>query len=573
MQAFGLGFVCAAFLFGGAEAGSPARVETLLQHAARLEPDEQQRFLLWIEARLNRACAVVLTPAQAARAQAALQTRLRQPKITWNELGLLLNELDRREQQAVEQLAYQYRRQTFRTFRNAPETYERRQAWRDVYAAWQTAGSPMARQQELLDWLTEGIHRSSLGTVGELPRAPCFEPVALASLLPHVQGPPTPDSAASEPTTAFQPSDRSPLHAPATAAPPRPEVPGSELLKPAAVPIPKRMAARIGGSPCQTPMNFAEQMAAAWSTVAPPRNVGLGAAPKALACSVVRPPRRTPLSASTFSGVGDAIAEDANGRTPAMVIAPASENERTSGEDVPELAGQAAGRNSPEPAAAEPTALANRVASSAEHTTLLTDRPVLPVPRILLEERLPQVAPPTRASSVAGSLPVATGISRETPQATRTPRTSPIDADASLRPETAATHAPRHAIHVNLQELRFRIGGTNMALRALEAELSESHQWSAGELTPLMDRLNSLTRRVVDLRLFREIVPEEARRMIDTTESPRPAITLLAERIAEARHRTTGDAYQGTETERRAELIRLDDLSRRLAEIAGLLAG
>ncbi len=107
-----------------------------------------------------------------------------------------------------------------------------------------------------------------------------------------------------------------------------------------------------------------------------------------------------------------------------------------------------------------------------------------------------------------------------------------------------------------------------MALRALEAELHERRDWNIDELARLVTRLHTLTLRVEDMHLFREIVPEATRRLIAAADSPRPAITLVASKIAEARQRIIDGPYHGTEAERQAELAQLDEFSRRLVQIA-----
>ena len=127
------------------------------------------------------------------------------------------------------------------------------------------------------------------------------------------------------------------------------------------------------------------------------------------------------------------------------------------------------------------------------------------------------------------------------------------------------------AVGINVGELRTRIAGTNMALRALEAELYDARSWDHDELASIVARLHALVLRAEDMRLFREMVPEETRGLIDVADSPQPAITLAAARIADARQHISEGWDTGTETERLAELGRLNELSRRLAEIAEVL--
>jgi hypothetical protein len=125
------------------------------------------------------------------------------------------------------------------------------------------------------------------------------------------------------------------------------------------------------------------------------------------------------------------------------------------------------------------------------------------------------------------------------------------------------------AVKVNVEELESQIAASNLALRELEAELTEKTAWSAAKLEPLADRLKTLVVRHNDLGLFREALPKGQRAEVTKLETPKSAISQLSARVVEARNRTNDSQFTGDDVERRAELARLDAVSHRLAELAG----
>jgi hypothetical protein len=129
--------------------------------------------------------------------------------------------------------------------------------------------------------------------------------------------------------------------------------------------------------------------------------------------------------------------------------------------------------------------------------------------------------------------------------------------------------AGRSPVEVNVTDLAARIGGCNLLLRELEAELEQDRPWSGESLAPLLERLTSLLRQQDDLALIGELLPAEQQATLGRFTSPKPAISRLAGRIFEARTRAAGSDFSGTPAQRRAELDRLDALSRELAKLAG----
>ena len=124
-------------------------------------------------------------------------------------------------------------------------------------------------------------------------------------------------------------------------------------------------------------------------------------------------------------------------------------------------------------------------------------------------------------------------------------------------------------VEVNVEELTARIAGSNLGIRTLESDLDEKGTWDAARLEPLAERLRILVLRHADLSLFRSLVPADQRSSVGRLESPKSAISELGAHISEARKLVSGEEFKGTEAQRRAELDRLETLSRRLAELAG----
>jgi hypothetical protein len=123
-------------------------------------------------------------------------------------------------------------------------------------------------------------------------------------------------------------------------------------------------------------------------------------------------------------------------------------------------------------------------------------------------------------------------------------------------------------VEVNVGELAARVAGYNLSLRALEADLSGEAAWDAKRLQPLVCRLEILIIRQNDLNMFRDMLSEPDRALVGWLESPRGAISKVAECLFDARNRTLGADYSGNEAQRQAELLLLDALSRKVAEVA-----
>jgi len=184
--------------------------------------------------------------------------------------------------------------------------------------------------------------------------------------------------------------------------------------------------------------------------------------------------------------------------------------------------------------------------------------------------RLPAIEPAAAlAGTVAGESPKASAAEPASillPTETRVVLPASSHTDESGEP---ADEPPAGSVQVNVAGLAARIAGCNLAFRTVEAELDEKGEWNAQQLGHILDRVNLLTIRRNDLNLFRETVPEEQRTSLKRLESPKSLIAQLGARIFEARSNANGPDFKGSDAERQAELQRLEELSRRLAELAG----
>lgn len=144
----------------------------------------------------------------------------------------------------------------------------------------------------------------------------------------------------------------------------------------------------------------------------------------------------------------------------------------------------------------------------------------------------------------------------------------PSAKDAPATEAKPAEELPSDSVEIKVDELAARIGGCNMAFRALEMELDEKGLWSAARLEPLVERLELLAIRRNDLDLFREAVPEEKRESLDELASLKDVVAQVAGRIVDARANASKSTAKGTDRDRQAELRRLEALSQRLAGLS-----
>ena len=153
----------------------------------------------------------------------------------------------------------------------------------------------------------------------------------------------------------------------------------------------------------------------------------------------------------------------------------------------------------------------------------------------------------------------------------RRPSTMETMPESTVMAEPVILHEPTTettSIGVNVGELAARTAGMNLAIRELEADLRRRGPWSSAYLRPLIDRLGRLMDQRNDLTLFHELLADDERASVERLDSPEALISQIGARIFEARNRVNESDFEGTETQRHAELKQLDELSRRLALMA-----
>jgi hypothetical protein len=116
-----------------------------------------------------------------------------------------------------------------------------------------------------------------------------------------------------------------------------------------------------------------------------------------------------------------------------------------------------------------------------------------------------------------------------------------ISALAYVDPPRLTPPPAEPRVDVNRAELRARIAGTNLALRALEAEIDRRRAWPIGEVAAFTTRLRQLATRCHDLRLFLDLLDEPERRLFEPLRSPLPVVAQLGEQLAAARRRIAPD--------------------------------
>lgn len=187
-----------------------------------------------------------------------------------------------------------------------------------------------------------------------------------------------------------------------------------------------------------------------------------------------------------------------------------------------------------------------------------------------LETAMKGLAPKADQAEAKPEVAKPQAVKKETakPQAVKHVVAKPevTDQEESVAPND---QSPDNTVEVNVGELDARIAGSNLALREFEAGLDEKGEWNAARLEPLVERLRILTVRRNDLGLVRDLVPKENRDAIAPLESPKSAISQLSVRVVEARENAGGPKFSGDDAKRRAEMSRLEKISRRMAELSG----
>ena len=573
-----LAFACCFGQAVGAQAKGPKErpdpIQTVLDRVAGMKLPEQQAWLRRMEKRLAHAARLTQKPAAAARQEARVHALLYQKQITWKTLRIVVQETDVQEKDAIDRLVRRYRGLVFDVFRKQDAMRaERQDAWGTVYRDWQAAGSQFWQQDRLIDWLEAAIRSATPGQIAPIPEKPIFE----SAPPPSKAAPKQPESDTPKPPSDTpKPSGDIPNDAPKfSGGIPKPP---ADNVEPSAPEEPEKPAETTR----LTPMPRAAEMVSAIPTpraAEPPLPRPEPTVPEkpVKTARTITPPRPfEPLPPRLKSMMDETLVKTSSIIAPPHPAQPMLPKPEPVAIPKPIHASLAVTPSYPvEPPLprTEPTV----IPLGPRHSS-----PVVPLP---LGELVLDGVGQRRAKDFVGALP--------SPPARREPLRRALVADARLpspsrSPSSISTFLPKveeepvprvaavpsderstESIGVKIDELSARIAGCNLAFRALESGLDEKGIWTAARLTPFLDRLEILTLRRNDLDLFRHVVPEEKRSSLRSLESSKIAISQVGARIFEARRRLFGPSFKGSDSERQAELRRLDELSQRLAELAG----
>jgi hypothetical protein len=181
----------------GGPATAPASldpIQAMFDRLAKIGPAGQRAWLQQLEKRATRAVRMTLPPDDATGQEAKTRAQLHQAVVTWQTLREVIQDIDTREQTAIDRLVRRYRALVFDTFHKQGDAYsQRQQAWLDVYIEWKLAGKQFEQQDRLIDWLEAGIRSATPGTISPTPEKPKFEPLQpaeVASKAPATGAPP-----------------------------------------------------------------------------------------------------------------------------------------------------------------------------------------------------------------------------------------------------------------------------------------------------------------------------------------------------------------------------------------------
>jgi len=525
--------------------------EAELRLAVKMDPRQRRQWLLDIEARIDRANRLVLPKDEADDERARVRKMLRQKSVPTASLLQLLAEVDTREKSAIDRLVRVYRVRIYRTFGSrAAELVRRNEAWYRIYAAWEKADRPFAGQGRLVVWLESALRSSASGSVGPLPDDPRFGP--------HTESPPL--VVQLEP-----PADETPT----------PETPAGEITEP------EITEPEIADKPLAPPVlpDDVQQPELAVSWPRSKRTIGEPADPSQPESQMIEsmPPATEPASA-LIRRLAEPVSVAGGPVVGGPADASSSRTVQRSVSEVPTVDTHPA-----------PTEISTRASRPWSINPPMATGDRRPEPQV--RWKFPQPAGAINAAE-AHEPPLAVAAEGVKNEPVTFSRTGPVRSQAETKPrpsrtavelatllqspdETipntvpAADAPPTNAVvRVNLSELSARIAGSNLTLRALEAELDERGEWNATRLAPLLQRLKVLVVLHNDLKLCREVVPAGQRVLVGRLESPRSGVSLMGTRIFDARTLASGAEFRGTEAQREAELRALDELSRQLAQLS-----
>ena len=580
----------------------PSGGHAIVRRVTQMDATDREEWVRETLQRLDRANRVVLRPDEVADWRTRYGYLLRQmaqgKALSEADLLGLLRETDQREKAAVEQLARRFRAEVYRTFRQRRGVFTRRRAaWSRVQTLWEEAGRSFEQQDELIVWLESAILRSTPGMEGPLPPDPQFHPLtpappweppaalALQEMPPWINEP--------FPARPPGPAGHRPEQTRRDAAPKLPgppsavalDVPQSSALPtPTAMVRPREAARHVGefqAAARPRPFLSPRRCSVALDSAVSPPMPTIGT-PNTITKQDTIAPEASAVSARS-GGVPPGFSQQpAAGTAPRFETLPvleppiASAPRRTTADE--SIVTSSRIRPWPERDTFEPPIASLATADFASGQTIRAVSPKSP--------DLPH--PPTNAAlrpdSARPAEPIVTlrdpflqPASHLAPEPIETledpflepaTETAPASLDLTAPPTQPDALPNQPSDRVNVDELKARIGGTNLALQALETELHDEREWNARELAAMIERLRVLVRRTNDLRLVWELISRDQQADAGRPDSPSAAISRLAANIYEACTRASAPDFPGTTAQRETELVLLDELSRELVLLA-----
>lgn len=503
-----------------------------------LAPAAQEQWLARLEERLGRAMDIVLFARDAQRRKEQIRAQLHGERTPWSELPRMVADLEKLEPLAIVALARKYRIAVFDRFQADRKEYSRRlEAISQAMAAWEACAQTVDQRDQMLCWLLAAVESCSEGRVESLPPLPdlkSLEPAGSSAESPgHTEEPApasrVPDDKSAEPplpptgdrpTAEGQPPEAEPQ--PLLVPPPGAEAAGER--------VPAPVAEAIAGS-VHLP-TIVEQVA-----IEPPPEFGVLPGPRAVDRAASGLPREPAGAAQGANLADEPFARRSLRPAIALWTAPLPRLEPP-----PEA-----------PRGARPVPLDARLWDELA----LSYAPGETVPDALPGHRLAAMLPSVQPSPSRPAAPAGFGA---------------LPRERVGLPASWPDVPTEFVVDVDVADLAARVLGVNSALRNLEAELDDAalspEQWDAQRLARLVDRLENLLQQQRDLQTYCQLVPQRQQFLVPRLGSGELAISQLGRRIFEARTRAAGPEFGGTETQRRQELKRLDELSRRLARLA-----
>jgi hypothetical protein len=216
----------------------------------------------------------------------------------------------------------------------------------------------------------------------------------------------------------------------------------------------------------------------------------------------------------------------------------------------------------PRPAAPAP---ARRAATEPPVVSRPIAEPLLPA-----APPKPKVVPAKPRREVSPAAPrIAQRVGKRQANGLVAPAKVAVARQAGAEPARPTEHETETlAAQIDLGELNVRVTAYNLAMSALTAQLQDTTAWQTERLESVVEELTGLATRRGDLLLYWNLIDGPDRAAVGKLEPPSAAISLLGAKIFAARQQAGAAESGESPRDQQAELQRLDELSRRLAELA-----